>query len=379
MWRAARFAVRRRRLQTVILGVVLMVSTATVVLALGLLVTVDKPFDRAFSQVNGAHLTVVYDAAKTDAAKAGATGSAAGVTEAGGPYPLAQLTVPGRMSAGPVHAEKSEQEEMLSPYPPGPFIAVERPADQGGVDRLTLTRGRWAGGPGEIVMSARLLSHFFGFDPLTTRITFTDGRTYAVVGIARSITGSADGWVAPGTLTRPDAYQMLYRLADPGAAASTVTAGLPVVSAQGYQVARDEVTQGAKVIIPFLVAFGVLGLLVAVIIIANVVSGAVVSGFRHIGVLKALGFTPAQVTGVYLIMVLLPGGVGGLAGIGLGNALAGTVTSAMDDSLDLPAANGISVAVDLVAMVAVLAVVAVTALVPAVRAGRIPTVLAISA
>ena len=56
--------------------------------------------------------------------------------------------------------------------------------------------------------------------------------------------------------------------------------------------------------------FGWLGLAVAVLIVANVVSGAVVAGFRHIGVLKALGFTPAQVMAVYLTMVSVPAIVG---------------------------------------------------------------------
>ena len=55
--------------------------------------------------------------------------------------------------------------------------------------------------------------------------------------------------------------------------------------------------------VPFLMVFGWLGLAVAVLIVANVVSGAVVAGFRHIGVLKALGFTPTQVMSVYLAMV----------------------------------------------------------------------------
>ena len=43
---------------------------------------------------------------------------------------------------------------------------------------------------------------------------------------------------------------------------------------------------------PFVVAFGVIGLAMSVLIVANVVSGAVVAGYRRIGVLKSIGFTP---------------------------------------------------------------------------------------
>ena len=52
---------------------------------------------------------------------------------------------------------------------------------------------------------------------------------------------------------------------------------------------------------------------------ANVVSGAVVAGFRHIGVLKALGFTPNQVMAVYLTMVAVPALVGCVVGTVAGN------------------------------------------------------------
>ncbi|MEU0005659.1 FtsX-like permease family protein [Streptomyces sp. NPDC006314] len=53
-----------------------------------------------------------------------------------------------------------------------------------------------------------------------------------------------------------------------------------------------------------------LGIAVAVLIVANVVGGAVVSGFRHIGILKALGFAPGQVLGVYLVMISVPAALG---------------------------------------------------------------------
>ncbi|MBT3155188.1 ABC transporter permease [Streptomyces sp. CHD11] len=68
--------------------------------------------------------------------------------------------------------------------------------------------------------------------------------------------------------------------------------------------------------------FGVLGLLVSTLIVGNVVSGAVVSGYRHIGVLKALGFTPNQVVAVYLTMLSVPAVVGCvLASLGVFNTV----------------------------------------------------------
>lgn len=364
VWRAARFAVRRRRLQTFIIALVLLLSSATVVLALGLLATVDGPYDRAFAQQHGAHLTVSYDPAKATAAQVAASASRPGVTAAGGPHPSQVMNV----------IETGE----LGMFPPGPLMVTARNARADDpVDRLTLKAGRWATAPGEIVTASSIAR--FPFDPIGRKVTFSDGRTFTIVGIGRSITRSAQAWVAPGQLTAPDGLQMLYRLADPTAPAGTVTGGLPATSSQSYLVPRAKATEDGKVVIPFLVAFGIAGLVVAVLIIGNVVSGAVVSGFRHIGVLKALGFTPAQVTGVYLVMVAVPGVLGSLVGIAVGNALAGVVTTAMGDSLDLPTASGVSVWVDLLAFAGVLTVVVVTALAPAVRAGRIPAAVAVSA
>jgi putative ABC transport system permease protein len=364
VWRAARFAVRRRKLQTFIIALVLLLSTATVVMALGLLTTVNDPFDRAFAQQRGAHLTAVYDPAKTTPAQVAESASRPGVTAAGGPHRTQVMTVPN--GTGP------------DSFMPGPITVAERSASGGDpVDRLALRSGRWATAPGEIVLAGDY-ARMPGV-PTGKKITFSTGQSFTIVGIGRSITWSAQAWVAPGQLTAPDGLQMLYRLADPSAAPGTVTAGLPVTASQSYLVARFRATENAKVTVPFLVAFGIAGLIVAVLIIANVVSGAVVSGFRHIGVLKSLGFTPAQVTGVYLMMVTVPGVLGGVAGIVAGNALAGLFATALADSFDLPKTSGVSVAVDVLALVGVLAIVAVSAGVPAVRAGRIPAAIAVSA
>ncbi|MFD9636463.1 FtsX-like permease family protein, partial [Streptomyces violascens] len=59
-----------------------------------------------------------------------------------------------------------------------------------------------------------------------------------------------------------------------------------------------------------------------VLVVGNVVSGAAVSGFRHIGVLKSLGFTPNQVVAVYLVMVCVPAAVGAAIGTALGGVRA---------------------------------------------------------
>ncbi|MFG2004454.1 FtsX-like permease family protein [Spirillospora sp. NPDC048911] len=368
-WRVAAAAAGRRKLQTLIIGVVVLVCTATVVLATGILATVDRPFDQAFDRVRGAHLTVSYDAGKVTAEQLSATARRPGVTAAAGPFATAVLN-----------------DAQVRSLPPGPLTVVGRAGQDGPVDRLVLTEGRWHARPGEIVIRKDPRVHCLGGDcgAVGSTIKVTGGLTLTVVGMARSVTDTADAWVDPAQIAalRPAGYQMLYRFADSSTGAAAVTSGLPrdaVTGSRSYQVARADATDNARTTVPFLMTFGVLGLLAAMLIIGNVVSGAVVSGFRHIGVLKTLGFTPAQVTAAYVVMIAAPGLAGCTLGVVAGNLLAKLIMTSLGESLDLPAPDGFALWVDVTAFLGVLAVVAITALAPALRAGRLSAAQAISA
>ena len=70
---------------------------------------------------------------------------------------------------------------------------------------------------------------------------------------------------------------------------------------------------------PFVVAFAIIALVLAVLITASVVSAAVVASYRRIGVLKSIGFTPAQVAATYLAQIGIPALAGAIAGTVLGN------------------------------------------------------------
>jgi putative ABC transport system permease protein len=137
-------------------------------------------------------------------------------------------------------------------------------------------------------------------------------------------------------------------------------------------------TQNIAPFVPFLVAFGVIGLIMSVLIVANVVSGAVVAGYRRIGILKSIGFTPGQVVGAYTGQVAVPAVAGCLGGALLGNLLAlpllaRTARVYGTGRLDVPAW------VDLAVPLAMLVLVGIAALVPAARAGRMGAVQAIAA
>ncbi|BCB81824.1 ABC transporter permease [Phytohabitans flavus] len=371
VWLAARAAVRRRRLQTAVVGIVVGVSTTMIVVALGLLAVSAGPFDRAYAQQRGAHLAVTYDRAKvTDAGLTSNAGSS-GVEAVAGPF--GQATV--ELGA----ADRPR---------PQPMTVVGRTDPAGPVDRLNVWQGRWATAPGEIVLNQNPVLPG-RFVRLGGQLTAPDGTALTVVGRAYSSSRSADAWVTPEQMTalRPTATQMLYRLTEADTTAQVqageaeVTRGLPADARLGstsYLVLREAAAREAASYVTFLVAFGVLGLAVAILIVANVVSGAVVAGFRHIGVLKALGFTPTQVLVVYLTMVSVPAIIGCALGTVLGNVLARPLLSQAFRNLG---AEGIGVPawVSVAALLGVPLMVALSALVPALRARRLPAAEAISA
>jgi putative ABC transport system permease protein len=375
--RAVVGGVTRRRVQTVVIGLVILVSTAASTLGLGLLVDSNGPFPHAFAAQNGAHVVAAIDSARTTDAQLAATTRLPQVTAAAGPYPEASIAPWISMHGGTTL----------------PSATLAGRASAGGpLDDLTLDSGRWARRPGEVVLSR-------DYGPATQllgqQITATGvpGRpTLTVVGIAKSITDSADGWVTPGeiaALRPPHAVataQMLYRFRSAATAAqiradvAAVTAALPagaLAGAQSYLAVKDQETRTISIIAPFVVAFGLIGLVMSVLIVANVVNGAVLSGYRRIGVLKSIGFTPAQVVTAYVAQAAVPALAGCLVGVVVGNLLSVPLLSQTAQVYGvgkLLVPSWVDVAVPMV----MCALVGLAALLPALRAGRLSAVQAIA-
>ncbi|WP_199520252.1 FtsX-like permease family protein [Kitasatospora sp. MBT63] len=382
VWRASRAAVRRRRVQTFVIGLVVLTSTVALVVALGLLAAASGPFDRTFDRQRGAHLAATFDPAVTTAEQLTRAAHRPGVTAAAGPFAQTVVTVPPHLDTaadGDYHP------------PPGPVTVVGR-ADPGGpVDRVDVWSGRWATGPGEIVLMRPPGQTWAATEGIGRRLTLPGAPPLTVVGFASSLSQTAGAWVRPDQMPalHPTALQMLYRFDHAGTGAevdegrTTVTADLPTGALLGslsYLTVKQDMTGTANAYLPFLTAFGVLGLVVAVLIVANVVSGAVVSGFRHIGVLKAIGFTPGQVVSVHLVMVLVPGTVGCVLGTVLGDLAARPMLRTVFMGFD----NGyfeatLSPWAEVLTLLGMPVVVLLAALGPALRAHRLPAARAISA
>ena len=378
--RAARGGLARRRVQTLVIGLVVLISTATCVLALGLVVDSNSPFDTAFAAQHGAHLVATVDGGKATPARLRATGRLPGVTASSGPFPEVTITplVPGPPGSG-------------GKFTAPPATLAGRATPGGPLDDLTLEQGRWAQRPGEIVLSRDYAVSL----PLGSQIT-ASGRpgspVLTVVGIASSIDQSADGWVLPSEIAAlrapgaPAAEQMLYRFRSAGSAAAlnadaaALGRALPpsaLIATQSYLAVKLQQDSGIAPIVPFVVAFGVIGLVLSALIVVNVVGGAVVAGYRRIGVLKSIGFTPGQVVATYAGQVMLPALAGCLAGVVLGNVLAvpllaQTATVYRVGTLAVPGWVDAAVAAGICCLAGLAAVA------PALRAGRLSAVQAIA-
>jgi putative ABC transport system permease protein len=374
----------RRRVQTFVITVAVAVSTGTAVLGLALAIDSNAPFSRAFAAQHGADVTATVNSSVATSAKLTATTRLPEVTAAAGPYAAATVTV----TFGGV------SEQTLPP-----MTLAGRASPGGPVDDLTLQSGHWAQRPGQVVLSAADTAPDGNLSPavtLGTQLT-ADGLPgkprLTVVGIATSVTGSADGWVVPAEISDLRARgaaasaQMLYRFRSAASAAAVhadvtaVKAALPggaVTGFQSYLTVQTQEASGIAPIAPFLIAFGLTGLVVSVLIVINVVTGAVVAGYHRIGVLKSIGFTPGQVAAAYTAQAVVPAAAGCLAGLVLGN-LAAIPLLSRSASVYQVGTLGVPAWTDAAVAAVMCGLTAAAALVPATRAGRMSAVAAVAA
>jgi putative ABC transport system permease protein len=85
---------------------------------------------------------------------------------------------------------------------------------------------------------------------------------------------------------------------------------------------REAAVFGIQLNFIFLGTFSILAILAMVLVITTNISTTVLAQFRQIGILKAIGFTRGQILAVYLGEYVVLSLVGGMLGLGVGQALA---------------------------------------------------------
>ena len=204
--RTATGGIRRHKLQAIVIGTVLLISTASATLGFALLAASNAPFQHAFSAQRGAHVAVTVNTAHASPAELAATATLHGVTATAGPFGAA--TVPTKWGGQPF----------------GQLTLAGRAAPGGPVDDVVLSAGHWPDGPGQLVLDGPATSGQGG-PRLGNTVTIPGLRgspALTIVGFANSVTSTADGWVTPGEISHlralgaPASAQMLYRFASAG-------------------------------------------------------------------------------------------------------------------------------------------------------------------
>lgn len=295
---------RRHPAGTALSFLLLVLGATAVMLALQLRAVALDPWQRTFDATNGAHLQAFGPTQEVARAA-----DLPGVTEAADPLPhVITSLVDGDRTFG-LRAFGADQ-------PP----TVERPL---------LTAGRWvdeaggagaegSGAGGEVVLDAayaRTLGLDVG-DDVTLRAV--DGpRPFTVVGLwvlARDEQYPAnrpgEGFVGRADLERlqPDvgAWQWseavrFARPADSDAAAPAALAGLPAgVAVQTWSSRLGDAEDVQRTTAIVLEVYGIVLLAAVALVLASLIGTRVLERAGELGLLKAVGFTPAQVVAVVL-------------------------------------------------------------------------------
>jgi putative ABC transport system permease protein len=366
----------RRKVQTAVILFVVFLSSLSATLALTLLVESDAPFDHAFQQAQGAHLTMTFAASAVSESQLRARGANSAVRAFAGPFKVLPWTI--QQPDGQTFTE----------------ALAGRAGPGGAVDRLTLSTGRWAQNNTEVVVSQQMADQVgVQIGETLTSASPSPIPTMTVVGIASGVGNEPSAWTLPGAVPLittgkfQTTYLMDFRLVhaatnqDIASAANSISAGLPqgsVVDTSNYLDAKLGADRTTAVMIPFLLAFSTFALLASALIIANLVSGAVIAGTRDIGIMKSVGFTPAQVVGVLAGQMLLPAMVGCVLGVPVGILASQPFLSDTAHAFGLPRTFGVAPGPDALGVLAILLVVIATTIFASLRAGRMSAASAIA-
>lgn len=357
-------------------SVVLVVALATVLIGLALTVvgSVQAPFDRLFTQLNGAHLWVYYPSPSAP--------------------PQAQIDA---VIHAPNLAASTELEEAIG----APVVISSQkfdayiqtfPAQQPAIGQLLITQGHGlaASDPDGIVLSQQFADaeHIQAGSALTL-VTPQGLAQVHVRGLSIDVNQVSQGVTTTIYLLRPT-FDRLYslpgrwvvglRLTDPSAIGETTHTILQRLQASGYtgqylwdddwQDYRNQFGANSRLTAILLLTFGIVGLIAAGVIVANLVIGQVLAQQRDLGILKALGFTPRQVTRTVLVEYVLLGLIGALAGLICVALIAPQVLAAFGRALGGPVPPQYNIGTGALLLVGILLVVAIGAALPAWRAGR---------
>jgi putative ABC transport system permease protein len=287
------------------------------------------------------------------------------------------------------------------PLGDGPYFGVGYDPTVDGADRVSpfrLVDGRWATGPGQVVVDEKTAEDE-GYElgdqvPIST----LDGtQRFEIVGVSNfgevkslgvATTAVFELKTAQNLFDKGEAYDsILVAGREGGASGADVRSALAraVPDAQVETAAAhdrftfDGLEMFIGIIRTVLLAFGGVAILVGALTILNSLSITVAQRTRELGLVRLIGASRRQVLGTVVLEAFAIGLLGSLAGLAVGYGLAALLQSFFASiGLDLPQAGTVfSTGTIVASMIVGTVVTTIAGIVPAVRATRIAPVTAL--
>ncbi|MGW0994719.1 FtsX-like permease family protein [Streptomyces sp. NPDC002520] len=337
---------------------------ASLLLAAALFGYATNPWQRTFTQARGAHVWI-HTLASADA---GRLTRLDGVQAVAGPYPTQAATVASRGMRASVELRGTAR-----------LPSVGRPL---------LTAGQWldAAQPDGVVLESGLARALLA-EPGDTLTLPGTKRTLTVEGIADSAEppyspGEQPGliWVLPSALRAPGGQVTGLRLDDSGDTDYAVQRAVTLLGAgtvgevSTWQQARAEAQGENRLLGQVLGLFGLGALAAAGLAVHGAISTRIRGHLRDISILKAIGFTPAEVVRIFLLQHLAYAVLGAITATVLTESLGRRIPGRLGDAVSvwqgLPAHTVTTATV----ATCTVAFIGLTTGLAAWRAGRVPPV-----
>ena len=343
VWQKIVADLTRRRAISILITITILVASALLTLALSTLMNLGGPYDKLFTELDSAHLWLNFKPGLVNSADIQRIEFLPGV-----------IASTGRQYNYVTKIRYGGERLMVS-------LRVE-PMEQPVVHRLLLTDGRYLSpDANEILVERFLVENYKVSVGDTFIVTDSTGKEISlpVVGIAYDpMYDTYRSNQPPYVFVSEETLQKLFpnkdtwdaslglRLADPQAV-DVVIAEIEsmrstdfIASHTDWRDAKESSIFRAQLAFVFLTAFSLFAIFATVLIVVSVVSSTVLSQIRQIGVLKAIGFTGAQVSllyvGQYTVLSVLGTSLGFILGLTLAPLPLQTVTASLGTSFRPP-------------------------------------------
>lgn len=381
IWQKIKADIGSRALISTLIVVTVAAASLLLTLALATLMNMGAPYDRAFDELNAAHLWLYFDRDKVRARDVERIEELPGVVGSTG----VQYGVD-------TQARIHDTRALVGLR----AVSESMPA----VNRLSIIGGRYLEAGRRETMASKDLNYTYQLQ-VGERIEIADeeGREVElpVVGLAYNamwdtyrLTQPPYVYVSQDTLQAlfPDrsawSWSLGLRLADPEsvdemlAQIEAVLRTDAVASYTDWRDVRESAIFAAELNLIFLGTFGLFAILATILVVASSISSIVLSQFRQIGILKAVGFAQGQILLLYLGQYLVLGLIGCVLGLAVGIAISPLPLRNVAASLSTPFRPAFSWGLVALVVVIVLGVVVIATLGAAVRGARANIIRAIA-